>query len=261
MMLSASLAENDRLVEHVRVRGADEETHNVVLREAAIFNGTKAGRARKVCQSAHGSTDPRDQLVLISVCQNALPYSITNSPAFKELIGSLDRSYRLPSPYALAHRLSTRTTKGSLVSVCDCINLNEDFAIPLEFGAWTSQTGLSVLGIILTSENGDSCTAITADPYTAEFLAECAMTSLKSSLIKSLKLNAITTDEASNLKRSRRPICEKKFSHLIEYRCIAHLCDLIGASISKHATTFVGRDCPPHQYYQPHEGSGKGDRR
>jgi len=145
------------------------------------------------------------------------------------------------TPYALAHRLAPRTARESLVAVCNCINSSEDFAITLEFDAWTSHTGLSVLGIILTSENGDSelldLLDISADPHTAEYLAECAMISLKNSPIRLLKLNAITSDEASNFKRSRRLICEKsEFSDLIEYRCMAYLFNLIGASVSKHET-------------------------
>jgi len=49
------------------------------------------------------------------------------------------------------------------------------------------------------------------------------------------KINVIVSDGASNCKLSRDLIVEESsFEHIIGYRCLSHLFNLIGASISKH---------------------------
>jgi len=231
----------DRLIKHIRECAADEAIRDEILEEWKKFNEKKITKASNAEPDPQDPSDDIDQLVLTFIGQNALPYSITRSSSFQALIAALDKDYTLPTPYKLSRRLAPSRAAANLESVRLRINGGYDFAITVEFDAWTSNSGMSILGIVLTAKNGDSALLdlvdISAKSHTAEYLAKCAISSLRTARIKMTKLNAITSDEASNFKRSRNLICkEEKLQHLIEFRCMAHVFNLVGASISKHPT-------------------------
>ena len=235
-------AKLNRLIDHIKYCAADDSVRDEVIQEYINMRARKTGKSEEEASklSSFLSADV-DQNVLTFIGQNALPYSITQSSSFQRLVASLNGRYHLPSPYKLSRKLAPIRAAENLAAVCNRVNDGDDFAITVEFDAWTSNSGMSILGIVLTTRGGDSALLdlldISEDPHTAEYLVACAVTSLDTAGIEPSKLNAITSDEASNFKLSRSLIRRGDLmQHLIEYRCMAHLFNLIGASMSKHPT-------------------------
>ena len=119
------------------------------------------------------------------------------------------------------------------------INSLEDFTVTIEFDAWTSTTGQSILAVVLTRLGGESwlldLVYIFGEAHTADFFSSTAIATMHSADIDLKKINSIISDEASNCKLARRLITQElEFSHVIEYRCMAHVFNLVGGSITKH---------------------------
>jgi len=115
----------------------------------------------------------------------------------------------------------------------------EDFTVTIEFDAWTPTAGQSILAVVLTRLGGESwlhdLVDIFGETYLAEFFASTAILSMHSANIGLKNMNSIISDEASNCKLPRRLITQElEFSRVIELRCMAHVSNLVGGSLTKH---------------------------
>jgi len=239
-------ASSFRMVDHIRLCYYNKEARDQVLAEytANLKNqvATKSAKYAKLSESeVHKALD---ELVLTFFGQNALPFSIVGSASFRQLLRALKPEYRAPTSYYLSQNLAPARILEYAEKLRKEINESENFFVTLEFDAWTSYSGLSILAVVITRPSGKSTLLdlidISASQHTGEFLASTAITSVESSNIERKKINAIISDEASNFKLARALIVqEDDYSHIIQYRCMAHVLNLVGASISK---SFAVRD-------------------
>jgi len=201
----------------------------------------KATDAAENLQRVSGSarTGAINQLILTFLGQNALPYNVVSSTSFRELLPVLEPRYKIPSTWTFAQKLAPARVELYEAGKRREINSLEDFSVCIEFDAWSSHSGQSLLAVVLTRPGGKSSLLdlvdISAVSHTAEFLAGTFVESIKGSIIDPKKINVIISDEAANFKRAREIIAEESdFEHVIEYRCLAHVFNLVGASITKH---------------------------
>ena len=231
------------MVDHIRSCYCNREARDQVLAEYEQFTSQQI--AKKIANQDRGlgkkSREEIDGLILTFIGQNALPFSIVGSSSFRRLLSALDSRYQMVSVGALAYRLAPERARKYSRELMDEIRAGKDFSNTLEFDGWTSNSGQSVLAIVVTRPTGKAALLdlvdISADPHTGEYISETAIKSIQTSGIELSKLNAIISHEASNCKLARRLLTEEdEFSHLIEYRCLSHVFNLIGASISKDPT-------------------------
>lgn len=112
-----------------------------------------------------------------------------------------------------------------------------NYSLTIEFDAYTSRVR-SLMAMVITTKSGDSTlfdlVDMSGEVHTVEYLKDIALNSLRKTVLSENKFNSIVSDEASNFKLARSLIINSlSQTHLVQYRCMAHTFDLIGASISK----------------------------
>jgi len=164
-----------------------------------------------------------NQLVLTFMGQNALPFSLSNSSSFRKLLNELEPRYKVPSTWAFSSKLAPERVGQYNDSLRCEINAAEDFSMTIEFDRWSSNSGMSVLAVVLTRPSGRSSLLdlldTSSESHTGEFLASAAIGSLESVNFDLKKINVIVSDEASYCKLARSLIIEERdFEHVFEYR-------------------------------------------
>lgn len=175
---------------------------------------------------------------------NCLPLSTVESPEFKELFGEKNFKFKLPGRWKLTNKLLTSRAnwfqKNSLSTLQSC----PDRTITIEFDGWKSSNGMSILGIVATNLEG-ACTLLdlidmTGFSETEELIRTTIINSLNSLEINPNKLNAFVTDEGSAYKSARETIIRQPgFQQVLQYRCMAHVLNLIGSSMSKSPVVYA----------------------
>lgn len=114
----------------------------------------------------------------------------------------------------------------------------EKFSITLEFDGVLTSNGLSLLAVLLTNRTGSSVfldlVDIGKETHTATYIAEVVYQSFLDTKLDEELLNVVISDEAANCKKARSLLIDKFTSkHLMQYRCLAHVVNLIGSTVSK----------------------------
>lgn len=109
----------------------------------------------------------------------------------------------------------------------------------MEFDGWTALNGLNLLAVVVTSQKGTSILLdlidISSDTHSAEFIKDKIFETLTRSGLSNKLFNSVVSDEAGNCRLARSKVVDE-ISHLLEFRCMAHLFNLIGGSISKSSS-------------------------
>jgi len=195
---------SSRLVEHIRTCYSDLEILNQVLAEHEAYERQQLAKKSASLEknAASDKTKIANDLVLTFIGQNALPFSSVDSSSFKELVSFLDPKYKPPSAWAVATKLAPARSMSYESQLRQEIDSIDDFTLTIEFDPWSSNSGMSVLAIVLTRPSGESSLVdlidISAEPHTGQFFADAAVYSPRSAGINSRKINAIISDEASS---------------------------------------------------------------
>lgn len=114
---------------------------------------------------------------------------------------------------------------------------SSDFFLSVEFDHMTdTMSHRSILGIIATMTNGSRLLIALKDVTLFGKSSAEILRPLKESLnqYNSRKINSIISDSASSCKAAREKLLlESDFKHVIQHRCLAHLLNTIGESITK----------------------------
>lgn len=177
-----------------------------------------------------------DTAVTKLVAVNALPLSVVDSPEFRKLCKLLDPTAKILTRKTLTQKILPGLAVKSMSRLKKQIKSSPDYSLTLEFDGWTSRAGENLLGIIVTLPNGASVLLdlvnISGEHHTGAVIANIALKSIQASGIKKTRFNCIVTDEAANMKLARNKIKAELKTSIIEYRCLAHVFNLIGATLS-----------------------------
>lgn len=181
-----------------------------------------------------------DRSLARAIACNDLPISVVESEEMRDFITLLNPVYKLPSRRKMSSVLIPTLANELRTNSLKLMAAANNYTLTIEFDGWTSNAGMHVVAIVLTDLVGRSYVLDLIDTSdtvnTAESLAELAVRAVEESGIELCKFNSIITDEASNCKAARQLI-KQNLAHgaLIEYRCMAHLFNLIGAGMSKNS--------------------------
>lgn len=178
-----------------------------------------------------------DRLLVNFISESGSSISIIENPDFRRILQLASPNYQLPTRFKLSNNLIPSTAIEIRQMSRSKLDQAPKFSITIEFDAWTSNAGNSLLAVVATIREGLSTLIdlvdISAESHSAEFLTTVANTSLRNSGIKLENINAIVSDEASNCKLARVLLVDELDCHVVEYRCMAHVFNLIGALMSK----------------------------
>lgn len=176
-----------------------------------------------------------DALVVDFIAANTLPIAILSSPQRLDIAGLIEKRYKLPKPTRFTTSLLPSRALEIRERAIASLKQAPLRTLTIELDGW-SQGSMSLLAVVVTSYVGHSLLLDLVDvghqSNTAHFLAEQATSVIKASKIELCKFNSIVTDEASNYRLARQIISEK-IGGLLNYRCMAHVCNLIGGAIYK----------------------------
>lgn len=177
-----------------------------------------------------------DRLLTLALIENNWPLRSISSKSFKEFMSTAAPTYHLPERRRISTEIIPNLSSELESSFYKFIDAARDYELSIEFDHWTDLSYKSILGVVATKANGD------------RFLIELEEVSLvghsAKSIVKSLatilqkidpkKINAITSDSASNCKKSKTEfIALDGYRHVIEHRCLAHLLNNIGKHMCK----------------------------
>lgn len=177
-----------------------------------------------------------DELNVDFISDASLPLSTTDNPYYRKIFATLQPSYKMASRRKLTSYLLPKRALFCKQEAKEKLGQSPNYSLTLEFDGWVSSSGFSLLAFVITTWTGFSVLIGLIDVTTvkkdANLLAQKALNSISQSGIRLNKFNCVVSDEASNCKRARAIISETH-KHLVQYRCIAHLCNLIGSSFSQ----------------------------
>lgn len=223
----------DRIINHARICNNLDE--GLVL---DMEDQVKRKSAAKLIQGGdHAAHQERlDQLVVNFICESASSISIVENREFITILKMAVPNYIAPTRYKLSNISIPAAAKEVRKFSKNKLEKAPKYSVTVKFDAWTSSAGASLLAVIATLRDGLSILLdlidISAEPHTGEYLAYVAMASLRTNL-QIDNINAIISDEASNFRLARSLMIEELDNHVVEYRCIAHVFNLIGALMSK----------------------------
>lgn len=177
-----------------------------------------------------------DDLLVVFIASHALPISTLLSSELKDLAQMINARYRLPKPTRFVGHLLPARADLVRSKAKDILSKSNNYSLTVELDGW-SQSNVHLLAVVITDKEGRSLLLglidVSAESNTAEYLAAKVSGTLCSNEIPITKINAIITDEASNYKLARRTVAVGLKRYILDYRCIAHVFNLIGGSIYK----------------------------
>jgi len=235
-------SKNNRLIEHARLCfGSDRELVDRLIEIHDSFEEARLLRAPEGLHSRQESDELqalRETNLVDLIATDSLPLSLVDSDSFKRFANSLDASFKTFSQ----RRLTAKLLPVRALSIWDAAisrhRAAPSHSLTLELDGWTSVNGVGLMAVVLTTRLGGSMLIdlvdITPLTHTSENLSDLAAESYRKSGLPLSKLNCIITDEASNFWNAR-PLIRNKLGakHLIEYRCLAHVYNLIGGYMSE----------------------------
>lgn len=224
----------DRLVKHtVNCKNCPEDARKEVIEFDSICNERNAEISEVTKKRLQTKFD---RAVTQMLAANALPLSLVDSSDFKSIVKEFAPKVKAPTRKKLTKVVLADLAKEITDQVKKRIESSPSHSLTIELDGWSSK-GLSLLGIVCTDHKGGSILLdlvdISSISHTAANLREIVKQTLTRTCLKRLQVNAIITDEASNFKRARKEIAMHVSKEIFTYRCMAHLVNLVGASMSK----------------------------
>lgn len=179
-------------------------------------------------------------MVVDLVAINMLPLSIVKSDELLALTRKVSPTYALPSRKKFSTKLLSKRAQAVRALALESSRQAPNHSLTLECDSWTSLAGVSVVAIILNRHTGESFVLDLADAsgarHTSEYLAGIVLDSLRAREVPIKKINCLVTDEASNMKKARDLITKSldPERHVLHYRCMAHVFNLITGSVCNH---------------------------
>jgi len=232
---------NERLVNHARkCEDLDQDLKQELVAEFEEHMSRKQKRQHSSSLGEHDLEQiqhHRESLLVDLIATNSLPLSLVESSELKEFVGALDPSFKLISRKKLTSTLVPERALSIFNSTISALRKAPRFTLTIEFDGWTSVSGVGLMALVVTTKIGNSALVdlvdISSEMHTGQYLADIACRSIERCGIPLSNFNTIITDEASNFRNARGLIKSKlSATHLLEYRCLAHVYNLIGASIS-----------------------------
>lgn len=157
------------------------------------------------------------------------------------LVSKLQPGYKIPSRGTFTSKLLRQRAEDIRSISLEKLKKAENHTLTIEFDSWTSVQSDNLLAVSITNESGNSMLAdlvdSTAERSTGLYIAAKVLTAVKETGINPNKFIGIVTDEASSYKVAREELsCLLPGGKIINYRCMAHWFNLVGASMSKHPT-------------------------
>ena len=234
---------NERLVEHSRrCTKSDASLIEDLLNEFDIHMGIKLQNMKKVDPRSREEREElqsyREKCLVELIATDSLPLTLVDSVEFRKFAASLNEEFKIPSRRKLTRDLLPARAKFVWSTAMGRLKASPEFSLTLELDGWSSSSGQSIVAIVVTTRKGGSMLIdlvdASAESHTSQYLSEIVASSVQRSGIPTKMFNCIVTDEASNFKLARQKIKERLESdHLIEYRCLAHVLNLIGAHMSE----------------------------
>lgn len=214
---------NEEFIQQLRDEEADFKERSQLKSRGGLSKSERANRDKAVAE-------------LIAI--HSLPLSIVESEEFRKCFQKgRSTEYAPPGRKRLSRSLIPAMAK----------KMNEDglrrlhdagkHSLQLEFDGWSSPGTVSLLAVVITDGQGLSFLVdlvdISAERHTSEYLANLVLEAINKLGLPRNKFNNVVTDEASSYRLARELIVKDFDTRLIEYRCMAHVFNLIGATFSK----------------------------
>lgn len=177
------------------------------------------------------------RLIVDLIAVNSLPLSFADSAGFRDFMHLIDPTIKIPGRHALTYTHVPNRAKEIHQGNLTLLSAQSKYSLTLEFDGWTSKGNVCILSVVVTDEAGRSTLIdlidITGEKHDADVISNHIITTMRESGLKSNLFNCMVTDGAGNYNLARG-LVKKKVKHLIEYRCLAHVGNLVGATICKH---------------------------
>lgn len=214
---------NEEFIQQLKDEEADFKERSQVRNQGGV---TKSDKMR------------RDRAVTELIAVHSLPISIVGSEEFRRCFQTRGVTYVPPGRKRLSRNLIPGMAKKLAEEGFKRLLGESNYSLQLEFDGWSSPGTVALLGIIISSSNGLSFLVdlidISAERHTARYIADLVLDAVDRLGLPRNRYNNVVTDEASSYRLARELIVRAfSDSHLIEYRCLAHVYNLIGATFSK----------------------------
>lgn len=219
------------LQKHLRFCSVDQETKETIA--TALTQSTKENFLKDMTKNENKQYNLLLTNVIIS---NNISLRSVGCKYLLELVNKMKPNWKVA-----CRREITQKYIPILASICDkkfettLEGYEQDFLISVEFDHWRDSVNRSVLAVVATLPGGQRHLVSLEDVTLRGHSTNSILKSLKKSLGKmtARKINAVMSDSASSCKKARQRIVEQEaeYTHLLEYRCQAHLFNLIGAKV------------------------------
>lgn len=216
--------EECRLLPHIRrCRSIDEE-----LKEEAI--GVDEGERKSLSKNQRLSSDLNYKLAQV-IIKNNLPFRILSCPLFKTIIKDIEPSWNLASRSTMSCKFIPLIATKAKKDFMHTLSVLGDHSLSIEFDHWRDVNHRSILAIVATLIDGKryliKLEDVSIRGHSTSSILESLIEGLH--LLPSRCINAIMSDSASSCKAARQKLVTKvSYSHVIQYRCIAHFVNSIG---------------------------------
>lgn len=213
--------------DHLKMCALDDVTKKKIQDAIDKEAGTEL---RRMCSVKSDKLDLEWTQVAI---KNNLSLRLVEAPDLRSFMKKLKPEWHMPSRKIMSNKYIPRLARAVDEAFKNRLDTtNENFLISAEFDHWRDATDRSVLAIVATLPEGTRHLMTLEDVTLRGHSTNSILKSLLKSLntIDTFKLNAIMSDSAASCKKARAElILNEGFTHVIEYRCQAHLFNLIGA--------------------------------
>lgn len=184
------------------------------------------------CNSQLKMTDETKKvsiLVAEFLIENNVPVRSVDSVTFKKLVSFLKPGIRIHSRQIYSDRILHILDRDARSRSMRRLAQSEK-QVSVEFDHWKDATSRNLLAIVLTFVDGSRYLSDLRDVSLCSQTGEEIASNLEDSLESiSISINSIVSDSASGCKKAREIfVVDRRFSHVIQHRCLAHLLNRLG---------------------------------
>lgn len=196
--------------------------------------------AKSISAGAFRSPAQRDadKLLIEFIAVSSIPVRVICSEQFRQFLHRLQPNYKAPTKSKIRTELRKIFDRSQMTTI-NKLKSEASNTLTLEIDGWSGQNKMHLIALTLTCLNGrcyildiiDSTDCINSSEMISNKILQCL-----SEINLPMKLfNAIITDQASNYQGARENIArffKSKKLLIFEYRCLAHLLNLIGSHMT-----------------------------
>lgn len=177
--------------------------------------------------------DDYDKFLKVLIMEN-WPFRIVESSRFKSWLDDVNPSYKIPSRADISEVYIPRLSESYNQDFLRQLKRQRDFSMSVEFDHWQDASGLCILGVLATKQDGSrhliELRDVTLETKTAIDIEACLKEIL--SQIPHVKINSVISDSASNCMLARQCLVQARpYSHILSHRCIAHFLNRVGEQV------------------------------